>query len=131
MKNCFDDDKLISRKRHRPLQTSEVEQSVSSEKKKEIFVIKYDRNDSIERTQKRRINGATSKHLALEKNQIVLTKEKGKENIRRRKKTEVNFKRIKFRPTQLKKNKFLKKIRRSPNKQKNRRMIKFWITINF
>ena len=133
MINCFDDDKLITRKRHRPLQASEMEQSVSSEKKKEIFVIKYDSNDSIQPKQRKKINMLTSKLFALEKNQIELkkSKEKGKENMRRKNKSEVNILRIIFRPNQQKKKQFLRKFRPNGCKRINSRMKKFWITINF
>lgn len=133
MKNCFDDDKLINRKRQRPLQASEMEQSVSSEKKREIFVIKYDSNDSIQPKQRKKINMLTSKLFALEKNQIELkkSKEKGKENMRRKKKIEVNFLRIIFRPNQQKKKHLIQKSRQNRIKRINSRMKKFWITINF
>jgi hypothetical protein len=112
MKNCLDEDKLISRKRNRPLQLNETEQLNSSEKKKEIFLIKYDSIESNEKTYKRKNNGAASKLFALEKheNVITITKEKGKENIRRRKKAEVKMFQFRFIRTQKKKKNFLRKM---------------------
>lgn len=93
MKNCIEEHKLICKKRNRPLLTNEIEQSNFTEKKKEIFVIKYDSNESIEKTYTRKNYGNTFKLFALEKNKnvIKISKEKGKENIRIRKKTEVKL----------------------------------------
>ena len=91
MKNCFVDDKLIPRKRHRPLQPNEMEQSNTSEKKKEIFVINYGSNELNENTNKKRIKGQGSKLFGLEKNENIIKKPKGKENTHKRIKPEVNF----------------------------------------
>jgi hypothetical protein len=93
MKNCFDEDKLISKKRNRPLQPCETEQSISSEKKREIFVIKYNSNECNEKTFKRKSNTTSSKLFTLKKNENVIniTKEKGKENIGKRKAIGVKF----------------------------------------
>jgi hypothetical protein len=93
MKNCFVDDKLIPRKRHRPLQSNEIEQSNFPEKKKEIFVIKYGSIGLNDNIQKRRIKGQGSRLFALEKkeNTTKKPKERGKENIKCRIKREVNL----------------------------------------
>ena len=93
MKNCFVDDKLIPRKRQRPLQPNEIEQSNFPEKKKEIFVIKYGSNWSNDIIHKRRIKGQGSRLFALEKKENIIKKpkERGKENIQRRIKREVNL----------------------------------------
>jgi len=93
MKNCFDEEKLISKKRNRPLQLSETEQSIYFEKKREIFVIKYNSNEGIYKKFKRKNNSSCNKLFALEKNESIIniSKEKGKENIRKRKTTGVKI----------------------------------------
>jgi hypothetical protein len=89
MQNYFDDDKLIHKKRNRPLQPNEDEQQNYQERKKEIFVINYGANELYDKVQKRRTFGSASKLFQLDKNENREKRENRKENIRRKKHREV------------------------------------------